>query len=151
VSTLPGDVQDVHAQVSKLVNEEKKCRDRTIKGLTELDKEIGDLIINPKHPDEIKQYALMLHDQINQNIGHLKQGKDIEKMPFAVEIIEVGNSKEKTTNSKNKTKDPKAKKRHHKKVRQKEEPLKENNKPSGFIKKLFKWFSSPWSVRWRDL
>jgi len=148
VSTLPG---DVHAQVSKLVNEEKKCRERTIKGLTELDKEIGDLIINPKHPDEIKQYALMLHDQINQNIGHLKQGKDIEKMPFAVEIIEVGNSKEKTTNSKNKTKDPKAKKRHHKKVRQKEEPLKENNKPSGFIKKLFKWFSSPWSVRWRDL
>ena len=148
-TVIPVSTDVLVEQVSKLVAEEQKCRERTIKGLTELDKEIGDLIINPKHPDEIKQYALMLHDQINQNIGHLKQGKDIEKMPFAVEIIEVGDSQEKVTDNKKKNKDSKTKKKHRKKSKHKEDIT--TKKTSGFFKKLFKWFSSSWSVHWRDL
>lgn len=145
-SIIPVSTDVLVEQVSKLVIEENKCRKRTIKGLTELDQDIGDLIINPNHPPEVKQYALMLHDQINQNIGHLKQGKDIEKMPFAVEIIEVGKSKDKPEIAK------KNKKRTHlKEGVKKEDPKEINKKPTSFIKKLFKWFSSPWSVHWRDL
>lgn len=150
-SVIPVSTDVLVAQVSKLVEEEKKCRERTIKGLIELDEDIGDLIVNPKHPNEIKMYALMLHDQINQNIGHLKEGKDIEKMPFAVEIINVGKAEEKPKTSKKKTKEPKTKKRVHINKAANEPTSNSNKKPTSFFKKLFKWFSSPWSVNWRDL
>ena len=146
-SIIPVSTDVLVEQVSKLVNEEKKCRERTIKGLTALDQDIGDLIINPKHPIEIKQYALMLHDQINQNIAHLKQGKDIEKLPFAVEIIKVGTEDEKPTKPKKKKHEVKTKSKHHKKQTSEIK----RKKPTGLFKKLFKWFSSPWSVHWRDL
>jgi len=150
-SVIPVSTDVLVEQVSKLVVEEKKCRARTIKGLTELDQEIGDLIINPKHPEKIKLYAVMLHDQINQNIGHLKQGKDIEKMPFAVEIIAVGKSKEDIQEQKKNIKETKANKKHHKRKNKRAASEAKNKKPSGFFKKLSKWFSTSWSVRWRDL
>ena len=93
----------------------------------------------------------MLHDQINQNIGHLKQGKDIEKMPFAVEIIEVGKSKEDIQDQNESIKETKAKIKHQNINNKPAVSKTENKKPSGFFTKLFKWFSSSWSIRWRDL
>jgi len=150
-SVIPVSTDVLVEQVSKLVIEEKKCRARTIKCLTDLDEEIGDLIINPKHPETIKLYAVMLHDQINQNIGHLKQGKDIEKMPFAVEIIEVGKSKEDIQDQNESIKETKAKIKHQNINNKPAVSKTENKKPSGFFTKLFKWFSSSWSIRWRDL
>ena len=88
----------------------------------------------------------MLHDQISQNIEHLKQGKDIEKLPFAIEIIQVGKSKDNLEPTK---------------INIQKQNLKENvkievtkainKKPTSLIRKLFKWLSSPWSVHWRDL
>lgn len=150
-SVFPVSTDILIEQVSKLVIEERKCRERTIKELTELDQQVGDLIINPKHSSAIKQYALMIHDQINQNIGHLKQGKDIEKMPFAVEIINVGSTEEEPIQSEKKTKKSKSKKRVHINNTVNKILTDKSIKPIGFIKKLFKWISSPWSVRWRDL
>lgn len=149
-SVIPVSTDVLVEQVSILVNEEKKCRERTIERLIELDQEIGNLIINPKHPEEIKKYALLLHDQINQNIGHLKEGKDIEKMPFAVEIIQIGEAKEKPAHVKKK-KESKTKSHQPEENKNKKEPVTKLKKPSGFFKKIFKWFSSPWSVHWRDL
>lgn len=148
-SVIPVSPDVLVAQVSKLVKEEKKCRERTVESLTQLDQDIGDLIVNSDHPLEIKQYALMLHDQINQNIAHLKQGKDIEKMPFAVEIIQLSDAEQEAKPGKKKTKKPKPEKQE-----QKKEIKPEKTKPqkkSVFFQKLFKWISSPLSVHWRDL
>ena len=146
-SVIPVSTDELVHQVSKLVEEEKRCRERTVQRLRELDEDVGNLIINPKHPIEIKTFALMLHDQINQNIGHLVDGKDIEKMPFAIEIISVG-SEEQPEKSEPKTaeSDVSAKEQII------EKPLEPQQKTtSGFFTKLFKWLSSPWSVKWRDL
>lgn len=145
-SVIPVSTDVLVEQVSKLVIEEKKCRERTIRGLTELDQDISDLVVNPKHPAEVKQYAQTLHDQISQNIEHLKQGKDIEKLPFAIEIIQVGKSKDNLEPPKKNVV-----KQHLKENVEVEVTKAINKKPTSFIKKLFKWFSSPWSVHWRDL
>ena len=148
-SVIPISTDVLIAQVSKLVVEEKKCRERTIESLTHLDEDIGELIVNSSHSLEIKQYVLMLHDQINQNIAHLKQGKDIEKMPFAVEIIQLSDTEKEAKPSKKKTKKPTAVKQEQKKEIKPQKT--KTQKKSGFFKKLFKWISSPWSVHWRDL
>lgn len=150
-SVFPVSTDVLIEQVSKLVIEERKCRERTIKGLTELDRQVGDLIVNPKHSAAIKQYALMIHDQININIGHLKQGKDIEKMPFAIEIIELASSDEEHVSAKKSKKESRTKIQPHNESIKKEKPIVQPKKQTSFIKKLFTWFSSPWSVNWRDL
>lgn len=144
-SVIPVPTDVLVGQVSKLVVEENKCRERTIKGLKKLDHEIGDLIINPTHPPEIKLYVEELHSQINQNIKHLNEGKDIEKMPYAVEIIQMGESKKKPIVKKKKVTKTKEKSSNKKNIKVK------RKKRKGFFRKIINWISSPWSVRWRDL
>jgi len=150
-SVIPVTTDVLVAQVSKLVIEEKKCCARTIKGLTDLNQEIGEIIDNPEYADSIKPYALMMRQQINVNIEHLQKGKDIEKMPYVIEIIELGISKKEKDTAVKSKKELKNKKPDSKSSVKKEKSRTKNKKKSSFIKKLFKWLSSPWSVNWRDL
>lgn len=150
-SIIPVTTDALVSQVSRLVNEEKKCTQRTIKQLTELDLEIGKIIGHENYNIDIKKYALLMKLQISKNIDHLKQGKDIEKMPFAIEIIELVSNDEKTEPSKESEINT---------------PVPPNeitgNEPTGkdstdpvikisLAKKLMKWLSSPLSTKWRDI
>ena len=75
-SIIPVTTDALVSQVSRLVNEEKKCTQRTIKQLTELDLEIGKIIGHENYNIDIKKYALLMKLQISKNIDHLKQGKE---------------------------------------------------------------------------
>jgi hypothetical protein len=150
-SVIPVSTDVLVAQVSKLVIEEKKCCARTIKGLTDLNQELEEIIDNPGYADSIKPYALMMRQKINVNIEHLQKGKDIEKMPYVVEIIELGISKKEKDTAVKSKEELKNKKPDSKSSVKKEKSGTKNKKQSSFIKKLFKWLSSPWSVNWRDL
>lgn len=149
-SVIPVSTDVLVSEVSKLINEEKKCNIKTIKNLSEMSNNVDEIIINPDYPDTIKEIALLMQAKININIKHLQQGKDIEKMPYVIEIIELGHSKEgKVNTEKEKTK--KSKKGINILKNKKPPAATKNKKSSSFIKKLFKWFSSSWSVKWRDL
>lgn len=147
-TTVPVTAEELVTQVSKLVVEERKCRTRTKDELVEMNNQMDLIISNDHYPAEMKKYAIELQQQVNQNIEHLNKGKDIEKLPFVIEIIQMGDNV--TPAEKENLGNPV-------KVDQ-DSSSEENNtasdptvKTSGFVSRVFKWISSPWSVKWRDI
>lgn len=138
-------------QISKLVVEEKKCHHRTKEELNKLDNQIGEIIDNESYPDEVRHHALTMRQQINENIDHLNKGKDIEKMPFVIEIIQIQDSENEDTRPAITDKVNPAKSTEI--TTEKKDPVQNNTNKSktGFLKKLLKWMSSPWSVKWHDI
>jgi len=147
-TTVPVTAEELVNQVSKLVVEERKCRTRTVDELIEMNNQMDLIISNDNYPAEMKKYAIELQQQVNQNIDHLNKGKDIEKLPFVIEIIQMGDNVA-TTEKEN----------HDKPEKVNQGTSSEENitlaassaKKSGFVTRLFKWISSPWSVKWRDI
>ena len=151
---IPVTPEALVTQVAKLVVEEKKCIKKIKKDLLELDEQVGHIIFNKDYSNNMRDLAFVMHQQINANINHLDKGKDIESMPFVVEIIELGHAEEKIVKSKEEATVP------IEEIKEEEETVappeetteKMTNKPRlGFFKKLKKWYTTPWSVKWRDL
>lgn len=146
-SVIPVTTDALISQVSKLVAEEKKCSQRIIEQLQEFDLEIGKTIGNIKTHDEIKKIALLMKHHISKNIEHLRQGKDIDKLPFAVEVIELGTAE--TTDEKEQAEsDNSGHSSNGNEISTTSQPA---IIKSSFLIRLLKWFSSPWSVKWRDI
>lgn len=141
-TTIPITAEELVSQVSKLVVEEKKCRTKTKDELQAMNNEMEIILNNENCPESMTKYAIELQQQINKNIDHINKGKDIEKMPFVVEIIQMGKNDKETNNPT--------------KVEEKTLPLDDSTndateKKLGFFSKINKWMSTPWSVKWKDI
>ena len=141
-TTIPITAEELVSQVSKLVVEEKKCRTKTKDELQAMNNEMEIILNNENCPEAMTKYAIELQQQINKNIDHINKGKDIEKMPFVVEIIQMGQNDKETNNPT--------------KVEEKTLPLDDSTndatgKKLGFFSKINKWMSTPWSVKWKDI
>ena len=145
-TTVPITAEELVSQVSKLVVEEKKCRTKTKDELEAMDNQMETIINNEDCPEAMKNYAEQLRREIHQNIEHLNKGKDIEKMPYVVEIIQMGEDqtvKSEPTSQATKTSENSA--------TIKEETKIIENQKSGFFKKASKWLETPWAVKWKDI
>ena len=141
-TTIPITAEELVSQVSKLVVEEKKCRTKTKDELQAMNNEMEIILNNENCPEAMTKYAIELQQQINKNIDHINKGKDIEKMPFVVEIIQMGQNDKETNNPT--------------KVEENILPLDDSTndatgKKLGFFSKINKWMSTPWSVKWKDI
>lgn len=138
------------SQITKLVIEEKKCHERTKEGLTQLDNQVVEIIRNKDCPEQMRTHALIMRQQIYENIEHLNKGRDIETLPFVIEIIQINDiESEPFKPVENKKKKP------HKTTNIVGEKKDDNNKidkpRTGLLKRVIKWISSPWSVKWHDI
>ena len=93
----------------------------------------------------MKNYASELRQQISKNNEHINKGKDIEKMTYVVEIIQMGENENKET-----TIDDAAQSEEPDALREDQLEIEKDKKPS-FLKKCNKWISTPWSVKWKDI
>lgn len=143
---IPVTPEALVTQVSKLVVEEKKCHERTKEGLIQLDKQVGEIIDNKNYPDAMRNHALSMRQQISENINHLDKGRDIENMPFVIEIIQIDDTENKP--KKDITQKPK---QTIEAVSPTKEDIVKNKSKTGFFKKIIKWMSSSWSVKWKDI
>lgn len=146
-TTIPITAEELVTQVSKLVVEEKKCRTKTKDELQDMDNQMEAIINNDACPDEMKSYAASLRQQINKNIEHISKGKDIEKMPFVVEIIQMGENEisesDTTADSTTQTSETRSPNEAGDEIPSKSK--------SGFFSKLLKWMTSSWTVKWKDI
>lgn len=142
-TTIPITAEELVSQVSQLAVEEKKCRTKTKNELQGMDTEMEMIINNDDCPKAMKDYANQLRHEINQNIEHIDKGKNIEKMPYVVEIIQIGENQ--TTKSKP------THQLAENNVITKETTKTSKNKKLKFFKKVSKWLSTPWSVKWKDI
>lgn len=145
-TTVPITAEELVSQVSKLVVEEKKCRTKTKDELETMDNQMEMIINNKDCPKAMKNYADQLRQEIHQNIEHLNKGKDIEKMPYVVEIIQMG--EDQTTKSEPTSQATK--------INENSDTTEEvtkisNNQKLSFFNKVSKWFSTPWAVKWKDI
>ena len=145
-TTVPITAEELVSQVSKLVVEEKKCRTKTKDELESMDNQMEMIINNKDCPKAMKNYADQLRQEIHQNITHLDKGKDIEKMPYVVEIIQMG--EDQTTKSEP-TRQPT--KIHENSAATEEVTKIPDNQKLGFFNKFSKWLSTPWAVKWKDI
>lgn len=145
-TTVPITAEELVSQASKLVVEEKKCRNRTKDELQAMDNEMEIIIENDDCPESMKVYANELRQQINKNIEHINKGRDIEKMPYVVEIIQMGEDENKNSNSENSSTQDVSDT-----MQTADEPMISNKSKSGFFSKVEKWISTPWSVKWKDI
>jgi len=145
-TTVPITAEELVSQVSKLVVEEKKCRTKTKDELEAMDNQMETIINNEDCPEAMKNYAKQLRKEISQNIEHLNRGKDIEKMPYVVEIIQMGENQ--STKSEPTSQATKA---NEKSAAIEEETKTTENQKSGFFKKASKWLETPWAVKWKDI
>lgn len=145
-TTIPVTADELVSQVSKLVVEENKCRTRTKDELQSMANEMSSILKNENCPDAMKNYATELQQQINKNIEHLNKGKSIEKMPYVVEIIQMGEDKNTEPN-------PTAPLEHIEESTDapKEADTLSDVRKSTFIYKLKRWLSTPWSVKWKNI
>lgn len=141
-TTVPITAEELVSQVSKLVVEEKKCRTKTKDELKTMDNQMEIILNNEDCPEAMKNYTNQLRQEIKKNIEHLNKGKDIEKMPYVVEIIQMG--EDQTTKSQA-TKVP------ENSTATEETMTKPNNQKLSFYNKLGKWLSTPWNVKWKDI
>lgn len=145
-TTIPITAEELVSQVSKLVVEEKKCRTKTKDELEAMDNQMEIIINNEDCPEAMKNFAVQLRQEINKNIEHLNKGKDIEKMPYVVEIIQMG--EDQSTKSESTSQ---ATKINENSTATEETIIISNNQKSGFFNKLGKWLSTPWAVKWKDI
>ena len=100
------------------------------------------LLKNKDCPDAMKQYTAELQQQIKKNIEHLNKGRDIEKMPFVLEIIQMGENDKETNDSAGIEKD----------ISPIDDATTEANENKlSFFGKVERWMSTPWSVKWKDI
>ena len=145
-TTVPITAEELVSQVSKLVVEEKKCRTKTKDELEAMGNQIEKIINNEDCPTTMKTCAHQLLQEIHQNIEHLNKGKDIEKMPYVVEIIQMG--EEQTTKPEPTSQETKISKNSD----ATEEVTKvSSNKKLSFFNKISKWLETPWAVKWKDI
>lgn len=146
-SILPVEPETLVSQATKLAVEEKKCRERAAEELKIMDKQMEAIAFNDDLPTEMQICALELRGQIEKNINHLTMGRDIEKMPFAIDIIQMGEAEaDHPDQLKKKTTKP------LQTITQKVSdtnvtPMPEKN---GLFARIRIWFKTPWSVKWRD-
>lgn len=145
-TTVPVTAEELVTQVSKLVVEEKKCRTKTKDELQSMDNQMEIIINNEDCPAAMKSYAAELRQQINKNIEHLNKGKDIEKMPYVVEIIQMGENETTKTDS---TDSPTQ--TNENTVQSETVTDIPNEQNLGFFSKLIKWMTSSWTVKWKDI
>ena len=145
-TTVPVTAEELVSQVSKLVVEEKKCRTKTKDELEAMDNQMEIIINNEGCPETMKDYADKLRQEINQNLEHLNKGKDIEKMPYVVEIIQMG--KDETTKPASTIQATKI--NENSAATEAATKIPDNQKLS-FFNKLGKWLSSPWAAKWKDI
>ena len=141
-TTIPITAEELVSQVSKLVVEEKKCRTKTKDELQAMNNEMEIILNNENCPEPMTKYAIELQQQINKNIDHINKGKDIEKMPFVVEIIQMGKNNKVTMRSTEIEENISA---------VDDTAIKTTRKKLGFFSKINKWMSTPWSVKWKDI
>ena len=145
-TTIPITAEELVSQVSKLVVEEKKCRTKTKDELKSMNNQMELILNNDDCPQAMKSYADKLRQEINQNIEHLNKGRDIEKMPYVVEIIQMG---ENETTKSNPVEQPI---QTNENLSTKEEITETpDNQKLSFFSKLIKWLTSSWSVKWKDI
>lgn len=145
-TTIPITAEELVTQASKLVVEEKKCRTKTKDELQAMNNQMEIILNNEDCPAGMKKYANELQQEINENIEHLNKGKDIEKMPFVIEIIQMGesdNSKPNPTSSSSQ-------------VEENIVPVDDvntatNDKKISFFSKIQKWLATPWAVKWKNI
>ena len=145
-TTIPITAEELVSQVSKLVVEEKKCRTKTKDELEAMDNQMEKIINNEDSPKEMKSYADQLRQEIHQNIEHLNKGKDVEKMPYVIEIIQMG--EDQTTQSEP-TSEPTE-------INEDSATTEEvtkipANKKLNFFNKFSKWLTTPWATKWKDI
>jgi len=154
-SVFPVTADDLVSQVSRLVVEEKKCRDKSKLELEAMGQQVEGMINNETYPDEIRKYAQLMKSQINENIQHLSKGKDIESMPFAIEIIQLGeveaDSPEQLISKPHDSDDilPEIKPETTSDNNMAE--LKYTQHKRGFFSKFRIWLKTPWRTGWRDI
>ena len=145
-TTVPVTAEELVSQASKLVVEEKKCRTKTKDELEAMDNQMEMIIDNEDCPEAMKDYANKLRQEIKQNIEHLNKGKDIEKMPYVVEIIQMGKDETTTSEPTNQ-----ATKTNENSTTTEETAKISNDQKLNFFNKFTKWLSTPWAVKWKDI
>lgn len=145
-TTIPITAEELVTQASKLVVEEKKCRTKTKDELQAMNNQMEIILNNEDCPAGMKKYANELQQEINENIEHLNKGKDIEKMPFVIEIIQMGES---DNSEPNPTSSPSQ-------VEENIVPVDDvttatNDKKISFFSKIQKWLATPWAVKWKNI
>ena len=145
-TTIPVTAEELVSQASKLVVEEKNCRTKTKDELEAMDNQMEMIINNEDCPKAMKNYADQLRQEIHQNIEHLNKGRDIEKMPYVVEIIQMG--EDQTTKSESTSQ---ATKINENSAATEEVPKISNDQKLSFFNKISKWLETPWAVKWKDI
>ena len=151
-SVIPVEPDVIIKKASLLAVEEKKCRTIATEELKGMDCQMEVIVNDETYPAEMRVYAIQMRGQIEKNIEHLSQGRDIEKLPFAIDIIRMGEAEADNPEQ--------LKARHSEPIPveiKKTEPLKadsaaQNTRPraKGFMARLRVWLSTPWSVKWSD-
>ena len=145
-TTIPVTAEELVSQASKLVVEEKNCRTKTKDELEAMDNQMEMIINNEDCPKAMKNYADQLRQEIHQNIEHLNKGRDIEKMPYVVEIIQMG--EDQTTKSGSTSQVTKI---NENSAATEEVPEISNDQKLSFFNKISKWLETPWAVKWKDI
>lgn len=145
-TTIPITAEELVTQASKLVVEEKKCRTKTKDELQAMNNQMEIILNNEDCPAGMKKYANELQQEINENIEHLNKGKDIEKMPFVIEIIQMGESDNSEPNPTSSSSQ----------VEENIVPVDDvstvtNDKKISFFSKIQKWLATPWAVKWKNI
>ncbi|MBL4867373.1 MAG: hypothetical protein JKY67_13490 [Pseudomonadales bacterium] len=89
---LPIFQEELGVQVENLKSQEHQCRNKLAQHLESLIHDT-DLILNAPHfPDEVKQQVATVKADLEKNLEHIRDGKNIDGIPVFIESLEIAPS-----------------------------------------------------------
>ena len=136
-------------QIAQLEQREKQCRRDIETNIEEILQSTRRIVENTQCSNEIRSVAQSVIDNLQRDLKHIKSGKSIEEMPMVVEVVELGGVPPKP------------------KTPPLPEPVQQivsestdsavslvrdtAEKNRGFFPRLFRYLTTPISVKWKDL
>ena len=133
----------IRSQITQLNKRENHYRTKVKSEIVTLQHDALIVANNENLPQTTRDSAAHMHHMLQKDLDHLNAGKDIASMPFFVEVVELKDSEpggaKQAQNPK--TSEPT--------IPEKTQVVDKNK--SGFVRKLWRWSTTPPSVTWKDI
>ncbi len=136
-------IDSVRAQITQLSIQETDYREKIKTNIVSLQQDALVVANNNVLPQATRDAAAHMHHMLQKDLDHLNTGKDIESMPFFVEVVELKESAPAPHPDEQVAKQEPS-------IPSQPVPTEQKAKP-GLIHKLWRWSTTSPSVTWQDV
>lgn len=131
---LPVPEQSIQQHIQALDHKEREYKSRLRTNIVALKTDLDALLARGGFPESVMRELAASRAALQSNLEHLDAGKELDTLPFAVEVTEAAPGAPPDMPA---TPNPAPAPRQD-----------ADDEPTGFFARLWRWLNSPWSVRW---